>query len=364
MSSIRYILDSYIVRTWYTKNATHSLFLQCFSLASHIYRFGLIMHQRSAMARRKQLPALVISVGNMVAGGTGKTPLTLWLAKKLHETGWQPAIVSRGYGRKSKSTERVELSNISIDPAYIFGDEAVLMATKAHPIPVWVGRNRYLAGSQAIDFDRVNIIIIDDGFQHIILKRDLDLVLIDAEDALGNGMLLPLGPLREPPHHLIRADAIVITRAEDRLKTQKTVSFLEKLVPGKPIFRCRHKPGRLKIGLCGPSIPLESLAGKKGIAFAGIAHPSKFFDSLFDLGLHLVHKCPFPDHLKYGRSEIEMLFKAVRRWKGDYLITTEKDMVRIPSSFHDLILSVELDIQFLPDERPFRDFLHTSLGRS
>jgi len=331
------------------------------SLGAELYAQGLHHHQRHARQRRCGLPAFVISVGNLVVGGTGKTPFTLWLANYSRTLGWNPAILSRGYKRRGTAIARVPSAAESFQEVLQFGDESVLMARKAKPVSVWVGQDRLSAGSQAIETDGADMLILDDGFQHLVLERNLDVVLLDAHNPFGNGSLLPLGPLREPPAHLERADAIVLTRAEDPEKSSGTHSKITGLFPGKPVFSCIHRLTELSMGLNGQRIPIEALRGRKAIAFAGIARPESFIHLLREAGVVVSRSFGFPDHYQYQEADMVMLFNSMKESDTPFIITTEKDMVRLPPEFQAFALAAVLELDFLAEHQAFCDFLHERL---
>jgi len=356
-------ISSWFLRNWYALPSspvpvlTHSLL----SLGARLYAMGLHRDQAQARQRQRQLSAFVISVGNLVVGGAGKTPLTLWLANFLPSIGWNPAILSRGYKRRDAALARVPLTGPSLQRVLQFGDEPVLMAGKAQPVPVWVGKNRWQSGSLAIQNDRVDSLILDDGFQHLALARNLDLVLLDAHNPFGNGALLPLGPLREPPAHLERADAIVLTRAEDTEKSRETRSKITKLFPGKPVFSCTHHLKGLSVGLEGQPIPLTAFRGKKAVAFAAIARPESFYHLLQKAGIGVTRSFTFPDHHQYQEADMAMLMQAVKESHASFLITTEKDMVRLSPDYQTFTLATAVEIDFHSEHQAFCNFLRERL---
>jgi tetraacyldisaccharide 4'-kinase len=313
---------------------------------SGLYALGLGQHQSQLRASASRLPAYVISVGNLVVGGTGKTPLTLWLAGYLRRKGLRAAILSRGYGRASSTIARVPADGRTAIQSLQFGDEPALMARKAGGVPVWVGRNRRASGAEAIRDSAAQILLLDDGFQHLSLHRDLDFVLLDASNPFGNGFLLPLGPLREPMEHLDRCHALVLTRADDMEKVRETLRFLAERFPGKPVFVCRHKPAGFREGMGGKPVPVEVVRGGTAVAFAGIAHPEAFFDSLRGMSIRLNRCVGFPDHYPYKAADAAWLLEMKERTGSDFVITTEKDIVRLPDEIQPRFLAMELELDF------------------
>jgi tetraacyldisaccharide 4'-kinase len=359
----RYGLAAWFQRLWYGSPPmslpwpTHWLL----SLSAELYHRGLRRHQDLITKRRRELPVFVISVGNLVVGGTGKTPFTLWLAKHLHSLGWTVAILSRGYKRKDAGIARVPLTGASFSRVSAFGDEPVLMAHRAKPVPVWVGKDRWTAGTLAIQRDGANVLILDDGFQHLALRRNLDLVMLDARKPLGNGALLPLGPLREPSDHLDRADAVVLSRADDPEQTANAHAKITGWFPEKPVFSCTHRLSSLSVGIDRREVPLEALRGKKVVAFAGIAGPEGFFHLLKEAGAVVEHGFSFPDHHHYRETDLLMLLKAMEDCASPFLITTEKDMVRLPPALQAFTLAVLLELDFGSQHQAFCEFLREKL---
>jgi tetraacyldisaccharide 4'-kinase len=248
----------------------------------------------------------VISVGNLTVGGTGKTPLVIALAEALRDGGFHPVILSRGYGRTSRGILVVG-SNWEES-----GDEPFLMKRRLGNVPVVVGADRYEAGRVAEKKQLGNIFILDDGFQHRRLHRDIDIVTIDPLEWEGGEVLLPRGRWREPKSALDRAHAACIQELDGAV------------IPSLPIpsFAVRYEVDGLYSG--ETRIAAESLKGCPVVAFAAIAKPERFFATLESLGIHPGKCVRFRDHHHYSRREIENL-------GGDILVTTEKDAVRLDS---------------------------------
>lgn len=359
----------WLLRSWYTPRLSHkghppwrplSSFLE---LGARFYARGVRRHQSKAMKARRGLPAFVISVGNMVVGGTGKTPLTLWLVDYLCTRGWSPVILSRGYGRSSTKPARVPAQGELAALAACFGDEPVLMARKAQHVPVWVGSDRFHSGLAAMEASGADVLVLDDGFQHLRLLRSLDLVLLDAHLPFGNGLLLPSGPLREPIEHLERAHAMILTRAENAAKTDETRRDLAALFPGKPLFTCRHRLIGFKVAGEGPVLSPVHFLKAPVLAFAGIARPEMFFRDLRELGLTLSRTFSFPDHHSYGSAELSLLMDCLHKESLRFLITTEKDAVRLPPQLRAVALVAELEIDFGDSREAFQRYLDERCGR-
>lgn len=348
-----------LYRLWYNAGENESanfpaVFLK---VASDIYERGLKRDQRRARRKRGILSAPVISVGNIVAGGTGKTPMTLWLCRFLAENGFHPAVLSRGYGRKSREPAVVPGSGDLSALSRIFGDEPVLMAERIHGLPVWVGRERLASGKAALEKGGVDIFVLDDGFQHLALDRDLDLVLLDCRSPFGNGFLLPAGPLREPVSSLERADALILTHADVEWRAAEIKADLEKAFPGKPVFACRHRLSGFRMAMGGRILAAEVLKGIKAVAFAGIAGPEGFFQSLEKEGIEVFGSFSFSDHYRYTEADLLRIVESAMRSEAEIIITTAKDFVRVPSGYREMIVIAEMEVDFGADCDGFCGFL-------
>jgi len=301
-------------------------------LAGLSYLYGLAVKIRikpCEKKRKKELPGFVLSIGNLTVGGTGKTPATAMIAEWAKKEGYRPAILSRGYGG-SHGGKTLEVS----DGQHLFcapeeaGDEPYLLSKKLVGVPVVLSRARYEAGLLAFERHRSNFFILDDGFQHLRLKRDLDLVLLDATSPFGNMHLLPRGPLREPVEHLRRADVFILTRTGHGTNLL-IMNYLKKKFGAKPTFPSEHVPERLVLPSHGQTYDPEFLRGKRVIGFAGIAKPEGFRDTLINVGAEIVLFKRFGDHHAFIRSEIRDLVAERHRLRADLLVTTEKDYVRL-----------------------------------
>ena len=265
--------------------------------------------------------AKVVCVGNLTAGGTGKTPIAIAVARALIARGTRPVILSRGYGGRMKGPAVVDPAH---DTANETGDEALLLAAAA---PVVVARDRR-AGAVRADEEGADVIVMDDGHQNFSVAKDLSLVVIDGAVGFGNGRVLPAGPLREPvAQGLARADAVILVGDG----TPALSGF------AGPVLRARLTP-----------VDVFGLKGARVVAFAGIGRPKKFFESLRVLGADLLETREYADHHAYTASEIARL-KSKARGTDAVLITTEKDFVRLTPPERE-------GVRFLPDTRRVRRF--------
>lgn len=349
---------------WYETvgNEPGNLLALLFEAASVLYEKGLKRDQRRAGKMRGRLDAPVISVGNIVAGGTGKTPMALWLCRFLVENGFHPAVLSRGYGRKSRDPALVPGSGDVSVLSRIFGDEPVLMAERLSAVPVWVGRERRASGRLALENGGVDIFVLDDGFQHLALARDLDIVLLDCRNPFGNGFLLPRGPLREPVSSLKRADALILTHADCEPRASEIMSNLDKAFPGKPVFRCRHRLSGFRMAVGGRVLAPGVLKGLKAVVFAGIAGPEGFFESIEKEGIEICASFSFSDHYRYAETDLLRIVEYATRSKAEIVITTAKDFVRVPPAYRKMIAIAEMTMDFESDRDRFCSFLRNCLG--
>ncbi|MBW1721884.1 MAG: tetraacyldisaccharide 4'-kinase [Deltaproteobacteria bacterium] len=326
---------------------------------SMIYGLGAKIHM-GAIGRKKKkiLPGFVASVGNLTTGGTGKTPAVLMLARWAAARGHRVAVLSRGYGGRYQNGVLVVSDpgkGLLADPRES-GDEPFLLASRLKGIPVIVSKDRFRAGMLAHEKFGTDFFLLDDGFQHLNLHRDLDMVLLDAEHPFGNGHLLPRGPLREPVGHLERADAFILTRS-DRVKDLSPIeNFFNSRFPRIPLFKGRHVPEAIHFPREGRTCGLDFLKGKRIAAFAGIARPETFLDTLSGLGAIPVSFSVFADHHPFNPGEIRHLLRLKKESGAQYLVTTEKDWVRIK----DIVSGIP-DLAFLRiafDLSPTQDFFH------
>jgi tetraacyldisaccharide 4'-kinase len=297
----------------------------------------------SGLFHRKTLPCPVISIGNITAGGTGKTPMAVYLADLLIQMGKHPVVLSRGYkGTLKKNAALVGDGDRVFLDACQAGDEPYMMAALKR-FPVVVGKDRYQAGCMALDRLKVDVVILDDGFQHVRLKRDLDLVLMDHDSPLGNGRLLPAGRLREPPiPALARADAVILTRCpENAMKKSHWVSGAS---PDLPVFFARHHPFLAGIDPSGSrketrhgliwgnskkTTALDWFQGVSVVLFSGIADNRTFYRTIRHLGANILDHLEFSDHYRYKRADVLQIQQRALALNADMLVTTEKDRVRL-----------------------------------
>jgi tetraacyldisaccharide 4'-kinase len=303
--------------------------------------YGLAVRARNALYRcgckRSQHPGVpVISVGNVTAGGTGKTPLVAWLARLLVIRRMRPAILSRGYGRHE---------GLDVD------DENAMLARMAPDVPVVVDPDRLRGARTARREHAADALILDDGFQHRRIARDLDVVLVDALHPFGAGHLLPRGLLREPLAALRRADVLLVTRADlvEPQRLDEIKERLRELSPDAPLACCRTVPTGLRPLGGGAELPCEELGEGRWAAFCGIGNPDGFRRSLQRAGCRLAALTVFSDHERYSAPQVRGLLEAAGRDGCDRVVTTEKDAVKVAALLPDDVgppvysLQAELD---------------------
>ena len=273
----------------------------------------------------ERLPVPVVSVGNITAGGTGKTPLVAAIAKALAARGRKIAILTRGYGGSGRFLVLRDGSNAGPEEA---GDEPILLARQVAGVPIVVGADRRRTGRIAVELG-AEALLLDDGFQHRWLWRDLDIVVIDACDPFGHYRLLPSGRLREPLTALGRADVFVVTRSHPHDPLQTLCEVIRQYNPNAALFRAFHRPVSFVPLAGGEEVPLEALRGEACGAFCGIGNPEAFRSDLQLLGVRMVLFEPFRDHHAYNANELVRLSRLAREAGAGHLITTEKDAVRI-----------------------------------
>ncbi|SDT84249.1 lipid-A-disaccharide kinase [Desulfobacula phenolica] len=314
---------------------------------------------RTGMMKSKKLPCFVISVGNITVGGTGKTPMTVYVADLVQQMGYKVAVISRGYKGKFEQSGGVVCDGHKLycTPEES-GDEPFLIA-QSLGVPVLAGKNRYALGIKAIQKFDSQVIVLDDAFQHIKLKRDLDLVLLDAGHPFGNGKLIPRGRLREPISSLERGDAIIFTRSDVKNLKKYEQPVLNKHTKKTPVLRTSHYPHISKIvtGL-GRKLDKKSVEDffeknrqKQGLLFSGIANNMDFRRTCEAMGMGIAGHLEFPDHCWYKQEDITMLLERYKKIRADFIVTTQKDYVKIAERFviPELLVVVGVQIRFMGD---------------
>lgn len=363
-----YTIDVILGRRAGAAAALYGAFLQVLSwLFSGIAqtRFWLYRHR---ILHDQPLGCLVVVVGNLTVGGTGKTPVVEKFARALQERGRKVAILSRGYKSRRPPLWRrwwTSFTHAEEPPPRIVsdggrvlldsaeaGDEPYMLARNLPGVIVLVDKNRVKAGAYAIKKFGCDTLVLDDGFQYLPLKGRLNLLLIDKTNPFGNGHLLPRGILREPIKHLRRASYVFLTKSNGE-RDLELEGIIAEHNPGVDLIECAHRPRYLqRFGAAGCDAaarePLSFLKGRRVFAFSGIATPESFEKFLRDLGALLVGRERFLDHYRYGAEDLSELFAAAKREGAECLVTTEKDAVRIAEDCRCALplyyLRLEIDI--------------------
>jgi len=308
--------------------------------------YAAVVTARAAAYRRgwlriHRLPVPVISVGNLTFGGTGKTPTVIALVRELAQHGRHPAVLTRGYGRRGQAP--VVAVGPDPDPSlHDTGDEPQELARRLPGVPIVVDADRVRAGREALRRG-ADVLVLDDGFQHLRIARDLDLVLLDAGDPWGGDQLPPRGRLREPVSALARASALLITKLSARPEEQiaAVTGRVRGLVGELPVRGARLRPTRVRTSDGWQGV--EVLAGQRVLAFAGLGRPADFARVLEDAGAQVVATCWFADHHSYTRDEILRLEVEAQR-EGAVPVTTGKDAVKLPAGAQ----AWEVEAEMLP----------------
>ncbi len=290
-----------------------------------LYGLAARLHRRayaSGWKSQRQLGCKVISVGNLVSGGAGKTPTAAWVAAALRQRGHRVVLASRGYGGDNREAVRVvsdgRFVRSGVEGA---GEESVLLAALAPGVPVLVGPRRDLVGQRAVAAFDAHILVLDDGFQHHRLMRDLDLVTVHGGGGFGNGRLLPRGPLRESPRALRNADAIGVV---DGPLSSEDEALIVAHAPGAKRFVVERSVSGTRPLSGGAHETIDSMRGKEVGLLSGIARPASFRETVESIGARVIAERSFPDHHRYRERDFRDLGKEADLW-----LTTEKDAGKI-----------------------------------
>jgi tetraacyldisaccharide 4'-kinase len=327
-------------------------------VASWLYGAGAALHRalwEFGVRRRARLACRVVSVGNLVVGGAGKTPAAAWIASAMHRRGHRTALASRGYARRGREpVEVVSDGRFLRSRAEVAGDEPMWLASRAPGVPVLVGRHRDVVGLRAVAAFGTQVLVLDDGFQHHRLARDVEIVLFDGAFGLGNRRVLPRGPLREPPRALSRADAIGVV---DGPLPPRDEDLVARLAPAAHRFALRRRPLWVQSLDGSGRAPLASLAGRGVGILCGIARPASFRATVEALGAHVVAERSLPDHHRFRPRDLEGLAERCPLW-----LVTEKDALKILPAWArgaDVrVLGLDVEVE---DPETFLDWLEDRL---
>ncbi len=351
------------------KTPKDQLMLLLLFVISRFYRavvqFRMWLYDKRII-RNRAIGCLVVSIGNLSCGGTGKTPVVEVFAKTLSHKGRKVAVLSRGYRSKQRSlwvkmtqkfsSKKMEVppkvvsdgKNLLLDSAYA-GDEPYMLANNLTDVVVLVDKDRVKAGLYAIDEFGTDTLIMDDGFQYMSLKPHINIVLVDSTDPFGNHHVLPRGILREPVKNIRRADYVFLTKSTGGNHLRHLKAFIRRHNRRAEIIECCHKPMYLeKVYKKGEREPLEMLKGKRVAALSAIAVPESFEAFVRQLGGNIVEAQHFADHHRFTQQEIIDFINRAKKSNAEMIITTEKDAVRMPRLERQDIpvyfMRVEIDI--------------------
>jgi tetraacyldisaccharide 4'-kinase len=300
---------------WKNKNIFNYLLLPI------SFFYSILGKLHYALKKPKVVTAKVICIGNVVVGGAGKTPIVIALAEELKKKGYKVALISRGYKGTISHNKRAVKVNIANHSALLAGDEAILLSQCA---PTYICKNRYIAAKYAED-DGAEVIIMDDGLQNNTLKKDLTIMVIDSDFVFGNGLIFPAGPLRESLSSAYKkVDLFCIN------KNTASNKNLTDIYNHKPVFTVKTKVSND-----------SKVRKKKFVCLVGISNPKKFIDTLRALNINVVQSFCFPDHYFFSDKDLKKVIEVAQKHKCK-IITTAKDIVRIPNIYHQYFHVLEI----------------------
>jgi tetraacyldisaccharide 4'-kinase len=305
-----------------------------------------------------RLPFPVVSVGNLTMGGTGKTPFVAHLARRLRFEGKRPAILTRGYGRRTRGVVLVSDGGGALVSAEVGGDEPVALARQL-PGVVIVAAERRVEAAAAAQRLGADLFLLDDGYQHLAVQRDMDLLLLDARDPFGGSRFPPLGRLREPLSALARADAFLFTRIEPGFPSPEALAVLKHWNPDSPVFTVRLKPAGL-YDESGSPVEIAGLAPRRFVALCGVAQPRAFAATMAELDLVPERTLVFRDHHRYTPRDIARILTAAEASGASWVLTTEKDAVKLAGRLSLPTITVRLAAEVL--EPGFFPFLSSRIA--
>lgn len=299
-----------------------------------------VVGYETAYLRPKRLSAIVISVGNLTMGGAGKTPMVQYIASYLKSEDHRIAILTRGYARKSSGMrvlndpakhEAVEGANSYLE----FGDEPLMLARSMPEVQIVVNKDRYEAGRRAEQAFGSTVLVLDDGYQHLSLIRDLNILLVDATDPFGDFEMPPFGRLREPLYGLKRADAVIVTRADRPFDESQTRAIIARYCANSvPVMYFYSGITALRHLASGELYDIKDFAGWNVAVACGIGNPQAFSDDLLQVGINIVSEAFFRDHHPFTQTDLDEITRRAKDTNADAILTTEKDAVRLEGLQH------------------------------
>jgi tetraacyldisaccharide 4'-kinase len=303
--------------------------------------------------KQKKLSATVISVGNLTLGGAGKTPMVQYIARYLKSEDHRVAILTRGYARKSSgmrvlNSPAKESAEAASGSYMEFGDEPVMLARSLPYVPIVVNKHRYDAGRKAEQSFGSDVLVLDDGYQHLSLARDLNILLIDATDTFGGFEMPPFGRLREPLYGLKRADAVIVTRADRAFDEAQTQAIIRHYCGDKvPIMYFYSGITELRHLATDEVYEVKNFAGWNVAVACGIGNPQAFSEDILQVGINIVGEKFFRDHHAFTQADLDQITRAAKEAGADAILTTEKDAVRLEGLTHgDIpVYAAQLELQ-------------------
>lgn len=324
------------------------------------------------LIRPERLPCGVLAVGNITLGGTGKTTTVRWLTRLLQSWGIHPAILSRGY-RAGSSADRDAVTVVAgpeglrEGPA-TGGDEPVLLAQSLPGVPVLIGRKRIRSGRMAWEQFRPDVVLLDDAFQYWRLRKDVEIVLLDASNPFGYGSVFPRGMLREPARGIRRAHAAILTHAAwaDSKARERLLGNLRAQMPGAVLAEARHVPVALRDHRTGERTPLAELEEGRWLAVSGLGRPDAFERTLAEVGARQIEAASFPDHHAYTSEDLRGLRDRIQAGGFAGLVTTEKDAVKMPAAELEgtKCRVLEIDLELISGQEPLEALLRERFASS
>ncbi len=322
---------------------------------SKFYGFAVLLRNRLfdlGIFKQTKVSATVVSIGNITTGGTGKTPLVAWLCNYFIKQNIKTAVLTRGYKKKND-----------------VADEPAMLAKAVPNVTVVVNPDRVAGAKKAINEHNAKLLVMDDGFQHRRLARDVNIVAIDATVPFGNGKLLPAGLLREPITSLKRADAVIITRSNQNSPEmiEEIKAKVRKLKPEMVVAAAVHKPMYIKL-IKDRQLGLDKLAGKRIYAFCGIGNPDAFLQTLKDMSLNIVGTKIYNDHHVYTNDDIAVINEDARYKQAEYVITTHKDWIKTAllslDKFQIPFAAMMVELEFADGQEKIIELVEKSLANN
>lgn len=332
-------------------------------LPAKLYELAVLLRvvaYETEYKKPKRLDAVVISIGNITLGGTGKTPMVAYIARYIASEDHSVAILTRGYGRKSSGLRTLNAGVDSVNNAQArnsygeFGDEPLMLANALPDIPVVINKDRYEGGRWAIDRLGAEILVLDDAYQHLALARDLNILLLDATDLFGGFEMVPFGRLREPIYAIKRADLVIITRADKPFDQDQANTIIKHFCGNKvPVMHAYASITRLRHIETAEMYDTNQFIGWNSALLCGIGNPQAFADDVLRVGINIVSENFFTDHHAFTQQDLDLVTRAAQDAGADMIITTEKDAVRLEGLKHGAVpvYAAQLEIQSEDDVR-------------